>query len=273
MNTAWLASLGSIVLLAILVALLAGISLRPTRRASEPLLVYCAAGVKAPVENLARAYEKIFHTPIQLSYGGSQTLLASIELSRRGDLYLPADDSYIQLARAKGLAAESLPLARMTAVLAVRRGNPKNISSLDDLWRGDVTLAQANPDAAAIGKITREVFQKTGQWEELKSRTTVFKPTVNDVANDLKLGAVDAGFMWDATVKQYPELEAVRVPALSNAVAQISVAVLHTSTQPAAALRFARFLAGPENGQPEWRRSGFATGAEFPQAPSIPRNQ
>ena len=273
MNTAWLASLGSIVLLAILVALLAGISLRPTRRASEPLLVYCAAGVKAPVENLARAYEKIFHTPIQLSYGGSQTLLASIELSRRGDLYLPADDSYIQLARAKGLAAESLPLARMTAVLAVRRGNPKNISSLDDLWRGDVTLAQANPDAAAIGKITREVFQKTGQWEELKKRTTVFKPTVNDVANDLKLGAVDAGFMWDATVKQYPELEAVRVPALSNAVAQISVAVLRTSTQPAAALRFARFVAGPENGQPEWRRSGFATGAEFPQAPSIPRNQ
>ena len=48
-------------------------------------------------------------------------------------LYLAADESYIRLARQQGLLAEAIPLARMRPVVAVAKGNPKNVRTLDDL--------------------------------------------------------------------------------------------------------------------------------------------
>jgi molybdate transport system substrate-binding protein len=236
-----------------------------------PLMVLCAAGIRSPVETVAREYERNFGVPVQLQYGGSQTLLASLELSRRGDLYLPADESYLKLAREKHLVNETIPLALVTAVLAVKKGNPKRISSCDDLLRGGATIAQANPDAAAIGKLTRAVLRESGQWAALERRTTVFKPTVNEVANDLKLGTVDAGFIWDAMLKQYPELEGVPAPELGKVTAHIAVSVLKTSAQPTAALRFARYLAASGKGLTEFARQGYqpVEGDEWAETPEL----
>src|SRR6185436_8425892 len=156
----------------------------------------------------------------------SQTLLSNIELTGKGDLFIPADDSYLKLARDKGLAAEAIPLARMSPVLAVAKGNPKGIKRLSDLLRKDVKVAQANPDAAAVGKLVRGALESRGLWAALKEATLVFKPTVNDVANDLKLGTADAGFLWDATLHQYPDLERVELPELAGVAASMSVVVL-----------------------------------------------
>jgi len=233
---------------------------------TEPILVYCAAGLRRPVEAAAKAYGG----PVQLQYGGSQTLLANAEISRKGDLYIPGDDVYVEKARKKGLAAESLPLARMRPVLAVAKGNPKGIRTLEDLLKPGVRLAQANPDAAAVGNLVRGVLEKRGQWAAIREKTLVFKPTVNEVANDLKLGSVDAGFVWDATVQQYPELERVAGVDI-DATADIAAAVLISSASPASALRFARFLAARDRGQREFTKSGFVAvdGDDWEETPTL----
>ncbi len=234
--------------------------------ASGPILVYCAAGLREPVEAAVKAYGG----EVQLQYGGSQTLLASAELTGKGDLFIPADDSYLTIARSKNLIAESIPLARMSPVLAVAKGNPKGIRSLADLLKPDVRLAQANPDATAVGKLVREALEKQGKWAALKEHTLVFKPTVNDIANDLKLGSADAGFVWDATVLQYPELE--RVGGVDfDVVAQVPVSVLRSSASPTVALRFARFLASRDRGLLEFTKSGFQAveGDVWEEKPSL----
>lgn len=220
---------------------------------SGPLLVYCAAGLRQPVEAIVKAYGG----NVQLQFGGSNTLLANAELTKKGDLFIPADDSYLEMARSKGLAAESVPLARQGPVLAVAKGNPKGIRSVADLLRKDVRLAQANPDAAAVGKLARAALEKAGSWTAVKEKTLVFKPTVNDVANDLKLGSCDAGFVWDATVRQYPELEAVEVAEFRGLSATTSAVVLKSAALPTAALRFARFLSAPEKGAVEFTKAGY----------------
>jgi ABC-type molybdate transport system substrate-binding protein len=186
-------------------------------------------------------------------------LLASIELSERGDLYVPADDSYLKIARDKDLIDEEIPLVRMTPILAVQKGNPLAIRDLDDvLERKDVKLAQANPDAAAVGKLTREVLPKD-KWQELKKRTLVFKPTVTDVANDLVVGTVDAGIIFDALLPQYPQLERVPAPALEKKTAHVSVGVLRCTRQPTAALHFARYLGARDRGLREFQKLGYQT--------------
>ena len=223
----------------------------------RPLVVYCAAGIRTPVEAVARQFEQECGVPIQLRYGSSQTLLANLSIAQRGDLYLPGDTSYLVLAQKKGLVAETLSLARMSLVLAVRKGNPEGIRSLEDLQRQDVTMAQADPAATAVGKLAREALEKSSLWEAVKKRTAVFKPTVNEVANDLKLGAVDAGLVWDITVRQYAELEVVPVPLFKGAQAHLGIGVLRCSDQPRSALRFARFLAARDRGQLEFARQGY----------------
>jgi molybdenum ABC transporter molybdate-binding protein len=229
-----------------------------TRGGAKSLLVYCAAGVRKPVEAAAAEYEKAYGVKIQIQPGASQTLLANMQLSGVGDLYLPADDSYITLARAKGLVEETVALATMKPVLAVKRGNPKHLASLDDLLRPDVKVGLADPDAAAVGKVTRDALRASAKWEPLAKKAVVTTPTVNDVANAIDVGTIDAGFVWDANVAQMKgKLETVPAADFSQLEAHVSLCVLKTSKDPTAALRFLRYLSSRDKGLPHFAREGY----------------
>ena len=253
-----LAFLASVVLAAALAALLAR---KPggSGPGKEPILLYCAAGLRGPVEAIAREYEAAHGVPVHLQYGGSQTLLATFQVSPKGDLYLPADETYLSLAREKGLVEETIPVAQMTAVLAFRKGRFKLPGSLKEFLGSGASLALANPDAAAVGKVARAALEKAGLWDEVSRKVRVMKPTVTDVASDIKLGSVDAGFIWDALSSQYPELELVRLPELEGATAHIAVGVLSSARRPRDALHFARYLTARDRGLVKFKEMGYGT--------------
>ena len=142
-------------------------------KTAATLLVYGAAGLKAPLETIAAEYHRATGVRIDLSLGGSQTLLANIQITQRGDLYLPADESYLDLAREKNLIGETFSLARQTVVIAVARGNPKRLLRLTDCTNASITLAQASPETAAVGKRLRAATERTGLWLALSNRTSV----------------------------------------------------------------------------------------------------
>ncbi len=254
-----LAVLASLGLLGVLVAAVIDRPSAPKNAGGNagPLVVYCAASNKSVLEAIRADYEKAFGTPLQIQYGASQTLLAALEVAKAGDLYLPADDSYLAMARDRNLIAEEFPLAAMQPVVAVAKGNPKRIESLADLLRPDVRVAQASPEVAAIGKLTKQVLSASGHWEKLHAHTTVYKTTVNEVANDVKVEAVDAGIVYDAVLHDYETLEAVAIPELAAAKAHVAVAVLKASQQPGRALHLARFLSARDKGLARYKEFGF----------------
>lgn len=258
-RNAWTIAAGSIAAIALLVWLMPGSSPRRGRPSGggPELLVYCAAGIKPPVEAVVRQYEKEMGARVHLQYGGSGTLLSNIRTARKGDLYIPADESYIPAGRGFGVIAEAIPLARQHPVILVARGNPKSIRAVEDLWRDDVRVALANAEATSIGRIVREMLMKSGQWGRLEANAAVFKPTVNDVANDIKLGAVDAGIVWDALAAQYPDQDVVSVPEFNALVETIHVAVLTSCEQPTDALRLARYLGARDRGLPRFKEFGY----------------
>jgi molybdate transport system substrate-binding protein len=227
----------------------------------QPLVLYCAAGVNPPVAQIVKDYENEVGITVSVQYGGSGTLLSNLRVAQTGDLYLAADASYIEIAHEQGLVAETIPLAIQRPVIATARGNPKKIQSAQDLLRADVRVALGNPDAASIGKQTEVALRKAGLWESLRQAVQtrgVFKPTVNDVANDVKIGTVDAGVVWDAVARQYPELE-IAAPLTEDAsfIMEITVAVLRSSRQPGEARHFARYLAARDRGLEVFRRHHY----------------
>ncbi|NDB77419.1 MAG: hypothetical protein EB141_17550, partial [Verrucomicrobia bacterium] len=196
-------------------------------------------------------------------------LISNLRVAKRGDLFIAADDGSVADARKFELVREVLPLVRQHPVIAVRAGNPKNIHSLTDLLRDDVKLALTNPDAASISRVSKAALGET--WSKLAARATVMKPAVTEVAADLSLGTVDAAILWDATVPQFKGLLAVEVPELKDRVENASAAVLAVCSQPAAALKFARYLAAPEKGGAVFQSHGFqlADGDKWAEKPEL----
>lgn len=226
----------------------------------DQLFLFCAAGIRPPVEQIVEDYQREHGVSVQLQYGGSNTLLSQLEVGQTGDLYIAADESYITRAQEKGLAVEALPLATQRPVIAVPPGNPKNIAGIDDLLREDVSVALANPDQAAVGKKTRDLLKSSGHWEDLQAHVTkkgVFNPTVPEVANAVQTGSVDAGIIWDSTAHRHGSLEVIRTPELDAGVSHVMIGVLTSTKDPAGALRLARYIGARDKGLVTFAEEGF----------------
>lgn len=136
----------------------------------------------------------------------------------------------------------------MKPVLVVRKGNPKSIRSIQDLLRPEIKIGQVHPDAGAAGKIVRTALEKSGHWDGIAKRTLVFTGTVNEAVAAVRLGSVDAGFVWDVLVTAAFDLEIVATPELASSNAVVAVAILKSTNQSEASLAFARYLAAPDQG-------------------------
>ena len=272
-------AVGSLVVLAFLIYAL--VAFKPqfgpagtqpiTGKKTQPLVIYCAASNKSVIEAIRADYEREFQVPLEIQYGPSQTLLASLAVTKTGDLYLPADDSYLKAARERDLIDDEYPLAQMQAVVAVAKGNPQQIKSWQTLLKPEIRIAQANPEAAAIGKMVKASLSERDLWDALHEGTTVYKTTVNDVANDVKTGSVDAGIVFDAVLHDYDSLEAVSIPELEPVQAKVAIGVLQNSTQQRQARHFARYAAASDKGLKHYSNHGFqpVAGEPWTEVPEL----
>ncbi len=224
---------------------------------NQPLVVYCAASNRKAMEAVREDYEREYKRKVQVQYGPSQTLLSSIEVGGQCDLYLPADDSFLHQAKDKGVLEEVLPIGQMKGIVAVRKGNPLKIERWEDLLRSDVRVVQANPDAAAIAKLTRETLESSGQWEPLHQKTASYRMTVTDAASDVVIGAADAAIVYDVVIDGMKELEPVAIKELAPVVSQVSIGVISKTKQPQAALHFSRYLTAKDKGLKRYQEHGF----------------
>ncbi len=270
-NPLLLSLLGGFAVVILLVALLPKGGKKPQPNEHPPLVMLVAAGLRTPVEQILSLYRQEYGIEVQVQYGGSNMLLNQLKVNKfdQPDLYLAADAFYTTQAVREGLAAEIIPLARQVPVIAFRRDSNRSFISWEELLTSEIRWSLADPEQAAVGKTTRDVLRKvpsndavteTSLWDRLEAqtvRTGVFKPTVNEVANDIKIGAVDVGIVWSSTVaspEYKDELQSVSIQELRETATlkeigdEVSVAVLTSSTQPTEALRLARYLGATDRG-------------------------
>ncbi|MCE9567840.1 MAG: molybdate ABC transporter substrate-binding protein [Planctomycetes bacterium] len=232
---------------------------RPTP-ANQPLIVYAAPTSRLPLELIATDYETETGQRVELRFGASEDILTKVRFpnaTEPADLFIPADDSYIRQAREAGLAAESLPIARVHGVLLLAKTNPKGIATWADLLRDGVKVAVPNP-AAAVGKLARNHLTKTGKWAALEPHA-VDTGTVTEAANATKIGGVDAAIVWDAVAHApaYKEQTVLTVPELDGVEGRVEMAVLNQTRDPEAARRFARYVAASDRGLVRFREFKF----------------
>lgn len=247
-----LAAISAVVLAALIGVLVFTGSGRP----AHPGMIYCAAGLQPPVSEILNAYEASHQIPFQTKFDGSGSLLSEIRVAG-GDLFLAADRLYLTQAEQMKLVTEIVPIAYQYPIIVVPKGNPQRITGLSDLLKPGVRLSLADPQRAAIGKVVSGILEKDGRWAALWKRAVIQRETVNQVANDVKLTAADAGIVWNVTAVQYPDLQAVHVPEFDHSKNEIAVGLLSTSTDPKAAHEFIRYLTDPSAGLRVFARHGY----------------
>ena len=260
----WLAFLGSV---AVLGGLLAVWSLPQSDVAHSDgpagertsVVVHAAAALRPVLEQAAPEFERDTGIPIELRFNASEWLLQNLKLSKQGDLFLPADDSYIAQARKEDLVEQDYPLASLTAVAILRADFPKDGKDIawEDLLRPGFRLAQPNPDGTAVGRATRAGLKASGLWARIEAVRPTMVGTVTEAANAVQLGSSDGAIVWDAVAAGYPTLKIVRLPHLDRVTANVAVAVCKHATNRAEARWFAQYLES-EPGQKHFRARQYA---------------
>jgi len=246
-------------------ALAAVVLAGPALTAPAPEVLLLAGSASKPV--LEAAVPEIRHElgiEVRLDLGGSGALLSRLELARRGDIYLPGSQDFLQRAIDRGVVDPStrVDFAFLVPAILVRRGNPKGIRGVADLVRPGVRAAIAEPRTVCVGLYAQEILRRAGIPARDQARLGRARSCAA-TADLLALGSVDAVLGWRVFAAWFPgRLQIIALPArLVTRVATIPGAVTTFATHPAAARKVLAWLASPE-GRELWRRHGYIVGRD-----------
>ncbi|MCX5674434.1 MAG: molybdate ABC transporter substrate-binding protein [Planctomycetota bacterium] len=231
-----------------------------TPAAGDTLLAYVGAGLKPAMDDLVKAFGEKTGITVLCDYGGSGMIISRLRLARRGDLFMPGDLWYVELAEKEDLIASKASVCYFVPVILVQKGNPKNIAGLADLVRPGVRLGLGNPKACQVGRASEAIFARSGIPAEAVAGNLVFSSvTVNELGIQVTMGQLDAAIVWDAVAAFYAgKADVVPIPPAQNEISNVAVGVLKCSQQPAAAQQFVDFLVGPD-GQAIFRKHQYRT--------------
>lgn len=228
-----------------------------SQNASEPLFVYCGAGMQEPMDDIAAAFSEKYGVDVTYKYAGSNTLLSQIELTELGDIYMPGATYYFDAAKEKGYVDEEKMVAYHVPIIVTPKGNPAGITCLDDLGKEGIRIALGDPDACAIGKLSNQMLEKNGLSETVLPNVAVRTATVNEIGVDVSLEQVDAGIIWE-DLYDPDYMDRIDISKEENIIKIVPIGMLSFSTNKDLAQEFIDFVTSDE-GKEIFRKHGFTT--------------
>ena len=248
------------------VALIAGHALSGnTASAAAPkkirLMAFVGSASKPPTQEAKAVFEKRHpNITIDMTFGGSGTLLTQMTLEKIGDIYMPGSDDYMDKAqKQKAVIPETRKIvAYLVPTICVRHGNPKKINSLADMARPGVTVGLAQAGAVCLGDVSDEILKKAGLEEQVKKNCLTYARSCEQTEQLVQLGEVDAIIGWDSFKSWAPDkIDLVPIPPKLVRVRNIPAAVAVYTKQRRAAEKFIAFLTSKE-GKKIFEKYGYS---------------
>jgi molybdate transport system substrate-binding protein len=224
--------------------------------AADSLLVYSGAGMRKPMDQIGVVFQEQYGTRVKYNYAGSNALLSQMELTKEGDVYMPGETMYIEIAAKKGLVDYQKLTCYHIPIITVPKGNPAHITCLEDLARPGVKLIFGDPKVAATGRTAKKILEKNNLYEKAWANVVATVPTMNEVMVQIALGQADASINWWDTVKAVKDIDVVEIPKEQNMIRIIPVGVTTFTKNPETAKKFVDFCASQE-GRGIFEKHGF----------------
>jgi len=233
--------------------------------AESGLSIFAAAGAKMPLDEVCAQFEAEHGGAVVVNYGGGGEVLNQMSLSRSGDIYIAPEQGFMQTAADKQVIdAETIEtIAYMIPVIAVPKGNAKNILSLQDLTRWGLRVGITRPETTLLGRYTPEIFQKAGLVEEIGQNIVTQAARPDSLLTMLVMGQVDAGIIWHFYGVQAPEdIEVIFLsPEQLTGIGEMQIAVSTYCRNERLAREFIDFIISA-NGREIFRKHGYIVDVE-----------
>ncbi len=218
------------------------------------IMVFAAASLKKSFTEIGERFKT--HNPgasVEFSFAGSSDLVTQLTQGASADVFASADTKNMEKATQGGLVA-GVPVnfASNTLTIVVTPGNPKNITSFQDLVRPGQSVVVCAPQVPC-GSATQEVEQATGVTLAPVSEES----QVTDVLNKVVTGQADAGLVYVTDALAAGDtVTAVPFAESAGAVNTYPIAVLKGSKNAELARKFVDLVTG-EAGQKILTAAGF----------------
>lgn len=221
------------------------------------LFVYSGAGLKKPMNEIGKAFTEKTGINVEYTFAGAGALVSQMELSRKGDVFVSGGTPDYRIARDKGLVGEPGYVAYHVPIIAFQKGNPKNITSVDDLARPGLKLALGGVESTAIGKAGDILFEKHGIRDAVEKNVVLRAPTINEVVIAMEMGTADAALLTLDSVN--PEtMDTIDLVQEDSLTLIVPIGPTTFTTQPDAARQFVAFVTSDE-GKAFFAKHGFPT--------------
>ena len=249
--------------LSLLILLLATVAIQPAAARDRGPLVLAAASLQESLSAAADAWAAQGHDRPLLSFAASSALARQIEAGAPADLFLSADEPWMDAIAAKGLIKRGTRVSFLTnrlvlvapadqkSRITVRRGFPLARAL------GNNRLAMADPASVPAGKYGKAALTALGVWPALSDRIAAAE-NVRAALAMVERRQAPFGIVYETDARA---TKAVRIagifPAASHPPITYPLALLTRSTHREAA-GFRHFLLSPR-GKAIFQRYGFGT--------------
>jgi molybdate transport system substrate-binding protein len=232
----------------------------PARQAP---LVLAAASLQESMNAAADAWKAKGHPRPRISFAGSSALARQIEAGAPADLFVSADEPWMDEVQSKGLLRKGsrVSFLRNALVLIAPRASTVRlrVGAGMPLARalGPGRLAVADPAGVPAGVYARQALTRLGVWNAVQGRLAPGE-SVRAALALVSRGAAPLGVVYATDARADPGVRVVGTfPAASHDPISYPVALIAASRNPEAE-GFRRYLVSSE-GKAVFRRFGFGT--------------
>jgi ABC-type molybdate transport system substrate-binding protein len=233
------------------------------------ITLMAGAMLKPAVDDVVKHFEQREGAKFTTIYAGCGIHVAQMKAMKGGtvsthfpDAYLSCDVSFMDMVQQ--WFEQSTRISRNDLVLAVPKGNPQKIQSIEDLTRLEYRVGLPHPTNSAMGKLIDDLLKKLGLHERVyapqRKLPIVHSDAAHMLVNQLRTGALDLIMVGRSNVvslQDNPEhaVEVVEVN-LPEAVAIQPFAVAKDSQHKYLMRRLLEAILTPES-QKQFIDSGF----------------
>lgn len=226
-----------------------------------PLTVSAAVSLQEVLEDIKPMFEQDYGVELTFNLGGSGTLARQIQQGAPSDVFISADQEWMDILEKEGqlIASTRRNITGNQMVLVTAHSSPIDYDSMEQLTATDVDqIAIGNPESVPAGKYAEAILHSLNIWDEVEDKLVLAKD-VRQVLTYVESGNADVGFVYesDAMTSDQVQILAAADPAWHDPI-YYPGAVIAGTTDEKEAEAFLQFLQ-TDQVQAVLKKYGFAT--------------
>ncbi|MCP4259391.1 MAG: solute-binding protein [Planctomycetes bacterium] len=190
-----------------------GCSKKETQDKPKELELLCGSSFPKPMEQLCAEFTTQTSIEVPTTIAGSEDFLPLVKAGQKGDI-LVTHDPFLDYVRDANSLFDYVHVGFVAPVLAVQKGNPKGLTSIQDLTQPGLKVALTDPQYSTCGEMVYALLEKKGIKEAvLKNVENRLTKGHSTLGTFLKTQTVDAVIMWNGVAHTFRDsLEVVKTP-------------------------------------------------------------